>query len=306
MNTVCKLPYFELEIDKSGDPVDFAAIDRIVPAENLFIIVHGWNSDMNEARALYENFFNQFCRTLEAYGAPGVTARQCSVLGVLWPSEKYADPALTPGGAAGMGGRRIQSLRRALTYRLMKNRAGIVGRRALAVTLDRIHRAFPAVRIHLVGHSFGARAITAAAATAAYPVASMTLLQAAFSQNSFSPEGAFRNVVSERKCAGPILITHSVNDDALGLCYPIASRILRQNASGLGGANDLYGALGRNGALHTPEASFGDLLPEGASSSFLRGGIFNLRADNVIRAHSDIVKPEIAWALLTAAGLGRT
>ena len=85
--------------------------------------------------------------------------------------------------------------------------------------------------------------ITAAAAATGNPVASMTLLQAAFSENSFSPDydsthqpGGSRSVVSGRKCAGPMLITHSVHDEALGLCYPDASRILGQNASSIGGA----------------------------------------------------------------------
>lgn len=296
MNSICGLPYFEVEVDRFGSLVDPSCLSGFVPPENLFAIVHGWNADMNDARALYERFFDQFCRTLRKCGATGFTAAQCGVLGIFWPSEKYADPSLTPGGAAGLRSR-AEMLRRALSYRLMKHRAAIVGRGGVASLLNRI-----GTRVHLIGHSFGARVITAAVAVAAKPVASMTLLQAAFSQNSFSPEGAFRSVVTGRKCAGPILITHSIHDEALGLCYPIASRILRQNSSGLlGGAGDPYGALGRNGALHTPEASFGELLPECAPYSFAPGRIYNLRADAVIRRHGDIVKPETAWAAIAAA-----
>lgn len=294
MNTLCNLDYFELNVNRFGELVYPFCAREIGTARDLFVICHGWNADMNDARGLYQNFFNEFCRI--------VTPRQCAVLGIFWPSEKYADPALTPGGAAGLG-TRIDAARRILTYRVMKQRAGLVGRRALAPVLDQIQAALTDVRVHLVGHSFGARVITAAAAVCQKPVASMTLLQAAFSQYSFAPEGAFRNVIGERKCAGPILVTHSVHDRALRFCYPIASRVLRQNASGLGGANDRYGALGRNGALHTPEASFGELLPEGAPYSFAPGRIFNLRADRIIRAHADIVKPETAWALVAAAGL---
>jgi hypothetical protein len=133
----------------------------------------------------------------------------------------------------------------------------------------------------------------------------MTLFQAAFSHNSFSPPGGFRSVVDDAKCEGPILITHSVKDEAVGICYPIASRIFRQNSSSVGGPNDRYGALGRNGARHTPEASDGDLLPEGAPYAFTPGLIYNLQADDIIQAHPDIVKPETAWALLSAAALAR-
>jgi hypothetical protein len=311
MNHISDLPYFEMEIDKAGNLVGPVSTAALPVTSDLFVMSHGWNSNMNDARGLYENFFSQLSRTLAVWAAPGVTARQCAVMGVLWPSEKYVDSALIPGGAAGLVSTAEEVLR-ATTYRLMKERAGMSGRSAVAPALDRIQSAFPGVRLHLAGHSFGCRLISSAAAAMVRPVASMTLFQAAFSHNAFSPDydsthrpGSFRSVVSERKCAGPMLITHSVRDEANGLGYPIASRILRQNASSLGGARDVYGALGRNGAQHTPEASFGELLPEGGRYEFSPGRIFNLRADNIIHAHADIVKAETAWALLAAAGLGR-
>ena len=313
MTNICNLPYFEIEIDQFGNIIDPQPVSNLPLERNqdLFVIAHGWNSDMDHARSLYENFFTQFSRTLGTYAAPGVTSRQCAVMGILWPSEKYVDASLIPGGAAGLLSS-AEMLLRDTTYHLMKDRAGIVGRGGVASTLDRIQSAFPGIRIHLAGHSFGCRVIASAAATTARPVAGMTLFQAAFSHNSFSPDydsthqpGGFRDIVSGGKCAGPMLVTHSVKDEALGLCYPIASEILRQNSSSIGDAGDLYGALGRNGARHTPEASDGDLLAEGARYSFAPGRIFNLRADHIIQAHSDIVKPETAWALIAAAGLGR-
>ena len=197
------------------------------------------------------------------------------------------------------------------TYYLMKDRAGIVGRGAIASALDAIQAARPDIRVHLAGHSFGCRVIAAAAAIAAQPVASMSLFQAAFSHNSFSPDydsshqsGAFRNLITGRKCAGPMIITHSIRDEAVGLGYPVASAISGQNASSIGDANGRYGALGRNGARHTPEASDGELLSEGSDYSFEPGLIYNLRADDIIHAHGDIVKPQTAWALIAAAGLG--
>jgi pimeloyl-ACP methyl ester carboxylesterase len=310
MNSICDLPYFELEIDKSGNAVKPFCPDGLPLSRDLFVISHGWNSNMNDARDLYTNFFTQVSRTLGRFRPPWISAPQCAVMGILWPSEKFVDRALIPGGAAGIVSK-TEDLLRNSTYRLMKNRAGIVGRGAVASTLGLIQNAFPGVRIHLAGHSFGCRVITAAAGALLKPVASMTLLQAAFSHNAFSPDydsthqpGGFRDVVSGRKCAGPMLVTHSVADQANGFGYPIASRIFRQNASRLGDAEDTFGALGRNGAQHTPEASFGELLPEGVGYSFSPGRIFNLRADDVIRAHGDIVKPETAWALISAAEFG--
>ncbi len=345
MNNICDLPYSEIELDRFGNLVDPLSLDNIAPAENLFVMVHGWNSDIDQARALYTNLFTQVSRTRQAHA----TRQPCAVLGILWPSEKHAPPALIPGGAAcldpgaqrefvaglrallpdqpddegarellAMDGAELLSdveggaagIRHAIdmmlnlgTYHLMKDRAGIVGRTGLARALDQIHDDYPGIRIHLAGHSFGCRAITAAASAVRKPVASMTLFQAAFSHNSFSPPGGFRSVVVDGKCEGPMLITHSVKDEAVGICYPIASRILRQSASSIGDANDRYGGLGRNGARHTAEASDGNLLPEGAPYAFAPGRIHNLQADDIIQAHSDIVKPETAWALLSAAGL---
>lgn len=311
MTSIGNLPYFEAEIDKCGNLVTPLPINKLHLPQHLFVMAHGWNSDIDDARGLYKNFFTEFSRTLDKYAAAGVTSRQCAVMGILWPSEKYVDASLIPGGAAGI----LSSagmLLRDTTYRLMKDRAGIVGRGGVASLLDQIATAFPGIRIHLVGHSFGCRVIASAAAAGTKPVACMTLFQAAFSHNSFSPDydsthqpGGFRDVVSGHKFAGPMLITHSVNDEALALGYPVISRILGQNSSSLGDAGDFYGALGRNGARHTPEASDGGLLPEGARYSFVPGRIFNLRADHIIQAHADIVKPETAWALIAAAGLGR-
>jgi hypothetical protein len=194
------------------------------------------------------------------------------------------------------------------TYYIMKDRAGLVGSIAVCQALDRIQTSMPTVRIHLIGHSFGCRVVTSAAATAAKPVASMTLLQAAFSHNSFSPDyddthkpGFFRGVIVDKKVSGPILISHSVKDMAVGLAYAIASRIARQNASAIGDASDPYGGLGRNGAQNTKEAIEGDLQGSAATYKFA-SHIYNLNADTIITAHSDIVKPEVANALLQAFG----
>jgi hypothetical protein len=438
MNTPCNLPYFETEIDKDGNLVNPSQVQNILDfltkqgstIKDLFVMSHGWNNDETDARSLYENFFTQFCGTLAQSAAPGVTAQQCAVVGILWPSKKFADASVTSGGAAGLaadpnliaaldqlaaivpeqaaqiqkakalvpsleddpeaqkrfadavrsllpnandkeegvqhlfemdgddlldqlshplpvasagdddgGGAAsigvidsgdpegsAQSLSSILagikggamrllnytTYYLMKDRAGQVGRGGVAQMLQNIQAAFPTLRIHLIGHSFGCRVVTSAAATITQPVASMTLLQAAFSHNSFSPDfdnthqpGGFRGVVAQRKISGPLVISHTIKDTAVGLAYAIASRLARQNASAIGDANDPYGGLGRNGAQHTPEATDGDLQAVGSSYSFTAGNIANLKADTIIMEHSDIVHPEVAYALLTASGLSQ-
>lgn len=69
----------------------------------------------------------------------------------------------------------------------MKDRAGHIGRSGLAPVLARLRAVAPGARVHLVGHSFGARLVTAAAAGGAGgTVGSLSLLQAAFSHYAFA------------------------------------------------------------------------------------------------------------------------
>jgi pimeloyl-ACP methyl ester carboxylesterase len=222
-------------------------------------------------------------------------------------------------GASGLAGL-VQSFSGALsaarnllnysTYYLMKERAGTVGRRGVNSVLRQLKAARPDLRIHLVGHSFGARLVTAAvdgpAGAAPTVFDSLVLLQGAFSHNSFGErfdgvrDGAFRGVITGGKIRGPIVITHSGNDRAVGLAYPLASRVAGQDASGIGDAADRFGALGRNGAQHAPERVEGVLQPVGAAYGFSRSKIYNLKADSIIEDHSDIFHPEVAYAMLSA------
>jgi hypothetical protein len=444
MNTPCNFPYFEIEVNKDGEFVKASQVDDAInfvkgkagAVKDLFVISHGWNNDEADARDLYERFFSKLCSAFAQSAAPGVSPQQCAVVGILWPSKKFADSDLIPGGAAALapdpglltaldqlaeladdpaskaliekakqqvtsleddpdaqklfvdnvrsllpnkndpeegvqhifqmdGDDLLQQLSEPLragsidvdpdgggaasigmaetdtgtddgeaqslssilsgikggamrllnftTYHLMKDRAGRVGSGAVSQALTRIQNECAATRIHLIGHSFGCRVVTAAAAGAAKPVASMTLLQAAFSHNSFSGDfdashkpGGYRSVITGGKVIGPILVSHTVKDLAVGLAYAIASRIARQNANAIGDANDPFGGLGRNGAQHTSEAKDGDLLAVGGKYSLVAPTkIFNLKADSIIGGHSDIVKPEIAFALLQAAQLGK-
>lgn len=221
-----------------------------------------------------------------------------------------------PGGAAGLGdmlrGARAAALRLAnfTTYYVMKQRAGIIGRDALAPLLDRIAGAAPGVRVHLVGHSFGGRLVTAAASAVEQPVQSLVLLQAAFSHHGLAEafdgtrDGAFRGVLTGAKVRGPVLITHTDADHAVGYAYPVASRLAGQTASGLGDAADPYGGIGRNGAQKTPDARSERLLPVGGTYTLVSGGVHNLLADGFVTDHSDVHGREVAGALAAAIAHG--
>jgi hypothetical protein len=108
----------------------------------------------------------------------------------------------------------------------MKKRAGTVGQKGVAPLLDRL--ADHVQRIHLVGHSFGCRVVTAAAATSTTDkLQSMSLLQAAFSHNGFSKSmnGFFRSVVDNHRIKGPIVrhlyAERSCRWDRLSGCFAI-------------------------------------------------------------------------------------
>jgi hypothetical protein len=218
------------------------------------------------------------------------------------------------GGAAGLGdfftgiGKAALNLLNYTTYYQMKKRAGEIGEGAGADLL----RDLGSRKLHLIGHSFGARLVTAAAmgpkGREPPPIATMTLLQGAFSHNGFalnydgkSHDGFFRNVVAQKRISGPVLITHSINDKAVGVAYPVASRLAGEIAAAIGDENDPYGGMGRNGAQHTPERVVMQLTNAITAANLKSGKPHNLNGDALIDGHSDVVRhPEIANALLCA------
>jgi hypothetical protein len=444
MADLAGFPYFEVQFTKQGEPFKPAEKQAVLGAvgglEELFVVAHGWNNDIDEARDLYAKLFANVRAKLTGGRAPSLAGRKVGVLGVFWPSKKFAEDDLTPGGGASLGdavseqmlskqleglkgtfdapdaavldqaktlvsklesdpaarqqfvdlvrsvlpkpvdatddasdaffnlsGKQIFDLlkapvlpgppsaghgrggaaaigpgkagqppgmmggaagigdlfsgikaaaRRVLnfaTYYQMKERAGKVGAGGLNPLLREIRAAAPNLRVHLVGHSFGGRLVTAAAMGSAgsesVAPASMTLLQAAFSHNGFAEnfdrehDGFFREVVVRGKVAGPIVITYSKNDRAVGIAYPIASRFARQNSADLGDENDIFGGIGRNGALKrvTPEAVVAELLEENGDYRFAAGKLYNLQGDRWIKDHSDVKGPQVANALLAAA-----
>jgi len=194
-----------------------------------------------------------------------------------------------------------------LTFYQMKERAGMIGG-ALNQALAQV-RANASLPIHLVGHSFGARVVTAAAARGArLDPCSLSLLQGAYSHNGLAAatewegakDGFFRAIFSETRVKGPIMATFTANDQAVGVAYPIASRLAGQNASALGDATDPFGGVGRNGVLHVlteERGAGGPLLAANGVYKFEAGKINNLLADKFIKDHGDVRNPEVANAV---------
>jgi hypothetical protein len=445
METKSGFPYAELEFDKAanvakregfGDLLDAVAEGEVA---DVLVFVHGWNNDMNEARGWYGELAKKFRDVLDGPQCPdGAGGRRYLILGVLWPSKKWAERSLIAGGAASASGgpedaeviARLEDLKgtfdaddaddrleraKALvpelendpaardefvdlvrgvipagvkedpddftdavldepgrkvlealeapvepeidldaggaaggagagwddaadqggaaglgflfsgvkagaerllnltTYYQMKERAGLVGASGLNPCLAKLREQRRETRLHLIGHSFGGRLVTAATlgepGKPAVKPNTVTLLQAAFSHYGFAKQyrdggkdGFFRAVVANQMSEGPILVTHSKKDLAVGYAYPLASRLAGQDAAFLGDANDRFGGIGRNGAQFTPEAEPETLQNVGGPYSFQSGKLYNLNADETIGDHSDIRRAEVAYAILANVG----
>ncbi|MFE0011373.1 serine-threonine protein kinase, partial [Streptomyces erythrochromogenes] len=237
-------------------------------------------------------------------------------LGVGYPEE---DNTATFGPLGRLWNGAREALRQA-TYFQMKQRAGHVGQTGLAPILTEIQRDPHGVRIHLVGHSFGARLVSFA--VKALPdsdsnscVKSVTLLQAAFSHFAFADSlpfpgeggGALAGVQS--KVGGPLTACFSEHDDAVGTFYPIASRLSGDDTSGLSERLYRWGALGHDGFQGIDGVPGLSIESLGANSNFRypTEGYFNIDASAVVSlggppsgAHSDICHPELAWVVLKA------
>jgi hypothetical protein len=197
-------------------------------------------------------------------------------------------------------------------YNEMKNRAGVVGKGLAEHVLNPLVAV--GKRVHLVGHSFGARLMTAATATVEGKISNLTALEGAFSHNALSIDpdgpmnGAFKSVIDNAKVTGRIATAHSDNDVAVWILYPLASRIYRdtyqlQLAGPLGqvfgGPTDRYGAMGANGPQHLTDVNH--LSFDGTSLPELKPGVHALDCTSFVACHSDVWKQGSAY--IVAAGL---
>jgi pimeloyl-ACP methyl ester carboxylesterase len=202
----------------------------------------------------------------------------------------------------------------------MKARAGVVGRTGLAPLLNELSDDIPAIRVHLLGHSFGARLVSYTlrelhVSEGRSAVKSLFLIQGAFSHFAFAETLPFDRTRKgdlagmSSRVDGPLLTTFSAFDKAVGYAYPVASVLANDDAAA---AEDLmyrWEGMGCDGAqaVYAAGESLGD---PGCSYALPKGKWLNLDGNAVITqgglpagAHSDIIHPQIAWAALKAAGI---
>ena len=231
------------------------------------------------------------------------------------------------GGAAGLGEalsklwNGAKEALRGTTYWQMKNRASLIGRTGVARFITSLSAAAPTVRIHLVGHSFGARLVSSTLLGIEHspsPVKSVTLLQGAFSHFAFSDSLPFapsrKGALSGRLAMidGPLVVAYSKFDRAVGTFYPLASMASGDDAAGL--ADPVlfrFGGMGFDGAKGLPTTDVA-IKTAGVGTTYpcAPHAVLNVdaahvvcRDDNPSGAHSDIVHPELTWLMLCAGGI---
>ncbi|MCX4822007.1 serine-threonine protein kinase [Streptomyces sp. NBC_01142] len=212
-----------------------------------------------------------------------------------------------------------KELLRQTTYYAMKRRAGTVGELGLGPLLGQLARSSPQVRVHLVGHSQGARLVAFALRglpDGAGNVKSVTLLQGAFSHYAFSSNlphaphrgGALRSM--QHRVDGPVVACYSRHDSALGVIYPLASS-LAGDSSTAAGDDRRWWAMGHDG-IQAVERTARLTLEEALRAGIPSSGCVSVDTASVVRrggppsgAHSDICHAELARVVLAAGRIGR-
>jgi hypothetical protein len=329
-------------LDRNGRFLSGRAFDRLRPRlasasrpiTDAFVFCSGGIEDPAEARAHAARFFGLLQRSLEVLG-DWVTPLG---IAIHWPSgpfpengsrellahvddeiplgpeeEAELDALLqrTPAPDGRKGCRRDPI--HGLSLWLTKKRAGEVGERFGREHLAPLWAECPPAcrpRLHLIGHSFGARLLTSAVLGGARPE-SLTLLQAAFSAFAFAEEipgargpGYYHRILAERLVAGRIVAVRSIHDPALATLYPRLTGGFRGGRPGRLGrkpgivAASALGIVGARGA-GAPELE----IREAQRLGLPLRPIVNVEASALIAGHQDILHPEVATIALMASGL---
>lgn len=207
----------------------------------------------------------------------------------------------------------FQGVRNLLRYAVaseMRARAEALGRHGVRESLLTLSRGLPQTRLHLIGHSYGARGLLTA--VDAPPDSgklirpkSMSLLQAALPEDAFapateeSPEGIFHSVLAEGKAGGPILVSHSKSDETAGIPYAIACRIAEQSQTLKDDDSNPVRAMAECGATGIDAVAVP--LASRSMPRWRRGMVANLDGSALIGSHSDVCKAQLAQAILSAA-----
>jgi hypothetical protein len=202
----------------------------------------------------------------------------------------------------------LRKVLRLATVRKMKDRAGVVGRGDVAVLVSDI-LSKPSVRLHLVGHSYGAKVVMSAAVNAdtSRDFASALLLQPAINHLAFAVDigdgrkGGFHSALA--RFEKPILTTQSRNDFPLTHVFHLA--VTRKKDIGeepdMATLISIYSAMGGFGPSGLPAGAVkripipakGDAYPGSGAAR-----VVALEGTNKILGHSKVTNDFTFWAMI--------
>lgn len=199
-----------------------------------------------------------------------------------------------------------RNLIRSATVLLMKDRAGRVGGAGVRAMLHDLLEASTDSRVHLIGHSYGAKVVLSALAHGDGPsreVESVLLLQPATSAQCFAdpdgaqPAGGYRPALERSR--QPIMSTFSSHDVPLTRLFHLAARRAsdRREAVIAAGLSE-FAALGGFGPQGTSSVTVVDARTAPQRYEMPGTQVLAIRADAVISGHGDVQNAATAWALL--------
>lgn len=217
---------------------------------------------------------------------------------------------------------------RVMSFWSMKNLARTLGESAGFNLLKELQEtAAETVRFHLMGHSFGCIVVSSTlngpkgTGNLVRPVDSLALIQGALSLWSYCGKisyerdrpGYFHQLIAQGKVSGPIVVTLSEYDYAVGKMYPKAAAMaVLSSVDFAPGKLPKYGGIGSFGIGGDDLGVINlNMLPCDRSYDLQAGKIYNLESSQFIcdvamggwssGAHCDIAKLEVAHAVWSAA-----
>ncbi len=265
--------YLMVPINSNGVVVDpniarnaKTAMDGSLGLNDIFVYSHGWSTDADGAMTLYNRFSIEFMRWLARNPQAGAHPHGALSVGIHWPSELTEEGGIVPPAFAAILGA-VQPL----TFYTMEKRADTTGTHGVYAVLRQLivnYTALPGVggepasvlRVHVIGHSFGCKVVTAAiealykdieAGTLQTPddlQFNIVLIQAAFENKQLDDGDCYGEL---EKLNLRMLVTTSQKDTALTQAFPLAHKLM-----------DFFTlhpapALGAAGPTADTEAAFG-------------------------------------------------
>jgi pimeloyl-ACP methyl ester carboxylesterase len=199
-------------------------------------------------------------------------------------------------------------IRMATVYQ-MKDRAGRVGATGVRRLLEELLATSETTRLHLLGHSYGAKVLLSALAAASLKPGrkthSMLLLQPAVSHLCFAEKlpdstaaGGYHGV--PERVARPIFATYSAHDFAL---HEVFHRALWRSAdkgeAGIaaltGAPPNIYAALGGYGPRASGEALIDITQPASPLDLSMKARLYGVDGTATISGHGDINNESTWW-----------